>query len=192
MLESMAMRKLRQHVGTILIILSFVSLLFLTLPLLRVYFFTPPVTIATTPSDAFTLMIPRINASVTVLPQVDPWNQRTYNEALKMGVAHAKGTGLPGENKTVFLFAHSTGEPWNQLFYNTVFLRLGELQKGDEIVIDYNRKRYRYTVRDTKEVWPSETRYLTQTDKNQLILQTCTPIGTTLKRLLVFAEPEKQ
>ena len=31
--------------------------------------------------------------------------------------------------------------------------------------------------------------YLIETKKTQLILQTCTPIGTSLKRLLVFADP---
>ena len=86
--------------------------------------------------------------------------------------------------------------PWEMTRYNTIFLRLGELSVGDEIVITRNGKELKYTVSDKKEVDPSEVNYLLQTDKTEprlnrgkLILQTCTPIGTALKRLLIFADP---
>ncbi len=110
-------------------------------------------------------------------------------EALKKGVAQAKGTSLPGEKGTSFLFAHSSGNPLEMNQYNTVFFRLSELVKGDDVIIFRDGVRTRYIVREKKVILPSETEYLRKNDKNQLILQTCTPVGTNLKRLLVFADP---
>ena len=74
--------------------------------------------------------------------------------------------------------------------FNTVFLRLGELNMGDIISIYKDGKEYTYAVSDKKEVWPNEVSYLVNAeDEDILILQTCTPIGTDLKRLLIFAKP---
>ena len=141
------------------------------------------------PAKGMFITIPKIHAQAQVTENVDPFNEKEYNEVLKKNIAHAKGTALPGEEGTIFLFAHSSGTPWEITRFNTIFLRLGELQKGDSIVLVRNGKKFAYTVSNKKEVWPSEVSYLLDTKQTQLILQTCTPIGTSLKRLLVFAEP---
>lgn len=172
-----------------MILLSVGIFILLFTPLLLTYLTSPELTVSSSPSEEFRIAIPRINAYAPVIQNVDPWNENEYNAALKRGVAHAASTGLPGEGKTTYLFAHSTGFPWEQLYYNTIFLRLGELKPGDEIILDRNKKRFTYRVVRTIEVWPDDTEYLRNIERNQLILQTCTPIGTTLKRLLVFAEP---
>lgn len=122
---------------------------------------------------------------------VNPFNEEEYRKALEKGVAQAKGTALPGEKGTIFLFAHSSDFPWRITRYNVAFFRLPELQKGDKINIFRNGKEYKYKVTDKKTVWPSEVNYLLDTKKTQLILQTCFPIGTSLQRLLVFAKPIK-
>jgi LPXTG-site transpeptidase (sortase) family protein len=54
-----------------------------------------------------------------------------------------------------------------------------------------NGKNYNYVVYDKKVVEPWQVSYITESKKTQLIVQTCTPIGTSLYRLLVFADPEK-
>lgn len=134
------------------------------------------------------LTVSKIKAQAPIIFGVDPFNEGEYKKALKRGVAHAKGTPLPGERGSVFIFAHSSGNPIEIASYNTIFFRLGELEKGDEVEIKKDGKIYRYAVVDKKNVWPNEVRYLTEQTKDQLILQTCWPVGTTLKRLLVFAE----
>ena len=96
---------------------------------------------------------------------------------------------MPGETGTIFLFAHSSDAPWRLTRYNTVFLRLGGLEPGDEIHITTEKGEFIYRVREKKVVWPNETEYLTNIERDQLILQTCSPVGTDLKRLLVFADP---
>ena len=182
------MNKLFYYLGNILILISLIGFAYIFYPMFQAYVY-PPIVQKVTAKTGTYLTIPKIHAQAPVVLNTDPWTESAYDENLKKGVAHAKGTSLPGDPGTSFLFAHSSGTPWEMTRYNTIFLRLGELSVGDEIVITRNGKEIKYKVRDKKEVEPSEVSYLLQTDKTELILQTCAPIGTSLKRLLIFAEP---
>ena len=142
-----------------------------------------------TPADPnFGVVIPKIAANSPVIANVDPTDEKDYLKDLKTGVAHTRGTAFPGEGGHIFLFAHSTDYFWNVGTYNAVFYLLYKLDKGDEINLFYKGKRYVYKVIDKKIIDPSEVQYLTRkSSKEFLTLQTCWPLGTTLKRLLVFA-----
>ncbi len=178
--------KLAYYIGNILILLSLFGFLFMFFPLIFAYF--PHASYASGQSTTgSSITIPKINAYAPIIWNVDPFNKLEYDAALKQGVAHAKATASPGQKGTVFLFAHSSSPPWELTRVNPVFLRLGELKIGDTIIIVQNGKEYIYAVTDKKVVWPNEVNYLLDAKKDQLILQTCTPIGTSLKRLLIFA-----
>lgn len=139
-------------------------------------------------STDFGIVVPKIGANARIIPNVDSANERDYLAVLKKGVAHALGTAFPGEGGHVFLFAHSTDYFWNVGAYNAVFYLLGKLDKNDEINIFYKGQRFVYRVVDKTIVDPSQVEYLTRkTNKEFLTLQTCWPLGTTFKRLLVFA-----
>jgi LPXTG-site transpeptidase (sortase) family protein len=146
------------------------------------------------PKDTnFSILIPKIGANAKVFPNVDPSNQDAFLPILMQGVAHAAGTVFPGMSGNIYLFAHSTDNFWDVGRYNAVFYLLKDLTKGDEVVIFYQNKRYNYIVTGSKIVGPSDVSYLMNSqiqDKQQLILQTCWPPGTTFQRLLVFAEPK--
>jgi LPXTG-site transpeptidase (sortase) family protein len=176
------------YIGTSLIFVSLCGLTYIFYPVVQLYYF--PTTQSVDTSSSFSLDIPVINASGRVIEQVDPFNKTEYTTALKQGIAHAKHTQLPGSGGMIFLFAHSSGLPWELTRNNTVFFRLGEVKKSDLITVLYNAKRYEYVVTEVKEVYPTEVNYLLKQDyeKETLILQTCTPIGTDWKRLLVFAQ----
>jgi sortase A len=176
------------HLGNALILLSLAGFAFTFYPFLITYLVPTPDVKAITAKEGTFITIPKIKAQSPVIENVDPWKESEYREVLKKGVAQAKGTSLPGQKGTVYLFAHSSGLPWELTRYNTIFLRLGELGKGDDIEIVRNGKLYKYKVSDKKEVDPSEVSYLLNTKKNQLIIQTCTPVGTAFRRILVFAE----
>ena len=184
-------RTITHHLGNILLVLAMVVFLYLFWPIIRIYLF-PPVIQQNLPSFGTYITIPKIHAQSPVINGVDPTNQAVYDEALKHGVAQAKGTSLPGQKGTVYVFAHSSGPIWEENYFNTIFLRLGELRKGDLIIIRRNGKDYNYRVREEKTVDPTQVSYLLNNKKTQLILQTCTPIGTSLYRLLVFADPFEQ
>lgn len=139
----------------------------------------------------FSLIIPKIGLNSRVLPNVSPTDESQYKRALKAGVAHAAGTYFPGENGRIFLFAHSTDYIWNVPRFNAVFYLLREINEGDEIDIFYEGKRYVYQVSDKKIVDPSEVFYLKpKWGKEEIVLQTCHPPGTTWMRLLIFAQPK--
>ena len=136
----------------------------------------------------FSIVIPKIGANARIIDNVDTANEAAYSAALKLGVAHALGTAYPGEGGHIFLFAHSTNYWWNVSAYNAVFYLLGKLDKGDEINIFYKGQRYVYHVVGSTIVDPSQVEYITRkTNTEFLTLQTCWPLGTTFKRLLVFA-----
>lgn len=135
----------------------------------------------------FAIVIPKIYASSPIIPNINPYDPKQYLPVLKKGVAHAKGTSFPGEGKTIYLFAHSTDAFYNVGTYNAVFYLIGKLQPGDEIDIYFKGSLFRYYVAGKNVVSPYAMDYLENQDKEKLILQTCYPPGTTLKRLIVTA-----
>ncbi len=168
---------------------SFLGLVLIYYPIAKEYLFPPTYTQEEKKSLGFSVEIPSINVFSKVIENVDPFNQAEYIESLKDGVAHAKGTSLPGEKGTIYLFAHSSDVPWRITRYNTAFFKLGQVKNGEEILIQHKGREYKYKVFTQKTVWPSEVKYLTESQGDVLILQTCTPVGTSFKRLLVFAKP---
>lgn len=179
--------KLFYHLGNILIALSLMIFIYIFYPILSIYLFPPKIQ-PILPKTGMYLTIPKISAQSPITKNVDPFNSDEYHKVLKKSIAHAKGSSLPGEPGTIFIFAHSSGPPWEQTRNNTIFLRLSELKNGDNIEIQREGKVYKYRVREKKEVYPNETDYLKPNPKDQVILQTCTPVGTDWKRLLVFAD----
>jgi sortase A len=133
----------------------------------------------------FSILIPKINANAPVIAHVDPYNPRIYQYKLREGVAHAKGSALPGKGGNSFLFAHSAGNFYDASRYNAVFYLLTKLEAGDEVNIFYKGERIRYAVTSKRLVDPGSVHYLARTKEETLTLMTCWPPGTTLKRLIV-------
>lgn len=147
----------------------------------------------TPPNTDFSIIIPKIGAVAPVIDNVDATDPKKYLTALKTGVAHAAGTGIPNQIGNVYLFAHSTDAFWNVSSYNAVFYLIGKLNTGDEIDIYYQGKLIKYSVYDKKVVNPDSSQYfgiILQGEKT-LTLQTCYPPGTTFERLIVLAKEIK-
>ena len=141
----------------------------------------------------FRLIVEKIGADVEVVSNVSIFDKKIYREVLKNNqIAHAQGTYLPGSGKgtSSFSFAHSSSEGIDVVRNNTIFYLLGELDDDDEFVVEYNGIKYAYKVFDKKVVGANEVSYLTYSDPNKevMILQTCWPIGTDWRRLLVLGE----
>lgn len=138
--------------------------------------------------DEFSLSIPKINVEATVIPKVDGMNEKIYQEALKKGVAHYKGTALPNSGSNMVIFGHSSSIlGFGQ--YSKIFARLDDLEKNDEISINYNGETYKYAVESKRVVSAKEVSVLSPTEREQLTLITCWPVGTNQKRLIVIAKP---
>lgn len=136
----------------------------------------------------FSLKIKKINVSAPVISNVDGKDSEFYDQALKEGVAHYKGTALPASGSNVVIFGHSS----NVLGvgkYENVFAKLDLLKNGDVIKISFNNNEYSYDVTDTKIVETGDLSILKPTEREQLTLLTCWPIGTNEQRLAIIAEP---
>ena len=141
-------------------------------------------------SSYFSVVIPKIGASSNVIANVDTADEKEYLQALKEGVAHAKGTYFPGQNADIFLFSHSTDSPLNFARYNAVFYLLKELEEGDRIIVYFADKRYDYQVAEKFTAEASDVSWLSAREgEERLILMTCDPPGTTWRRLLIVAKP---
>lgn len=141
------------------------------------------------PNTNFAITIDKIGASAAIVEGVDPYNSQIYQRALRDGVAHAKGTKLPGEGGNIFLFAHSSADLLTAERYNSVFYLMHHLEIGDTVKVWNQGHEYVYVVSDRKFALPTEIHYLTANSKTeQLTLMTCWPPGTTLKRLIIVAQ----
>jgi len=141
----------------------------------------------------FWVRIPKILAEAQVEAIVSPFDKTDYLPVLASDVvAHAKGSSLPGRGrgKTIYLFAHSTHQGLTMVRKNAVFYLLGKLTVGDMVEVGFSGKIYKYRVYESKVVESKEVEYLDYRleEKEVLILQTCWPLGTDWKRLLILAE----
>lgn len=132
--------------------------------------------------------IPLVDISVTKSFDFDHM-ENIFMQELENGVVRYPGSALPGEKGNSFIFGHSSNYPWIKGNYNDVFALLDNVEYGDQIIVFYNQKKYVYTVREKKVVKPGDVKALERDpSKTELSLMTCWPVGTTLKRMLVFAE----
>lgn len=198
-------KKIIFYTGTLIVAISILYLGYLYEPLFKsltkykLSRFTPRVDLENTENlvqisdNDFYVLIPKISAKSNIISNVSPYNKEEYLAVLaKDEVAHSKTSSVPGlgTNNTTYIFAHSTQQNLNMVRKNSVFYLLGELATNDLIYIKYHGNFYKYRVYDKKVVSYKEADYLNYKDESRevLILQTCWPIGTNWKRLLVFAE----
>jgi len=99
------------------------------------------------------------------------------------------GTSVPPKNGSAVIYGHSS---LPQLFdpsnYKTIFATLHTLKLGDEIVLNLQGIIYTYKVISINVTSPEDTSIFTQQyDNSYIVLVTCTPPGTTWKRLIIKA-----
>lgn len=172
-------------------ILAVVFLIFVVLWLVKPSWhdtltFNKPSHIMNVEKADFWLRIDKIKVKVPVNENVSGIDKNIYNQALKNGLAHYKGTSLPGGGSNIFIFGHSNNDR-DTGPYKDVFARLNELEDNDQITIYYKGKYFKYRVVEKRVVGARETSVLNQTGEERLTLMTCWPVGTKDKRLVVTA-----
>jgi len=152
------------------------------------YISTRPVSLAPVNKD-FALVIEKIGLSVPIQADISVTDESAYKDALKHGVAHARTSSYPSEEPgNVYLFAHASLNFWELGSYATSFNLLRKLSIGDRVHIFYKDRMFVYSIvnKETLKGW--NTYPLTRpVIEPTLTLQTCTPPGTTLNRLVVTA-----
>jgi LPXTG-site transpeptidase (sortase) family protein len=131
------------------------------------------------------LLVPSINVNAPVTWSSSP---DKILDDLRNGVAHYAGTALPGQNGNVFISGHSSNFWWDPGKFKQVFVLLDKVNEGDRIYVKYKGQSFIYVVESKKVVKPSQIEVLNPSDHSIITLMTCTPVGTTLNRLVVQAK----
>ncbi|HXW56188.1 MAG TPA: class D sortase [Candidatus Cybelea sp.] len=120
------------------------------------------------------LEIPRIGL-ISFVEQGDD------SKILNRSIGHIPGTALPGSEGNVGLAGHR----------DSFFRDLGQLVPGDEIVFRMTSTTYKYKVRSTSIVDPTDVGVLAPTGRPILTLVTCYPfdyVGSAPRRFILVAD----
>lgn len=95
----------------------------------------------------------------------------------------------PTDKGTSVIFGHSTlPQLFNPKNYMAVFAHMHLTKEGDEIIIHLNGQDYKYKVFSITIMSPDDANIFSQAfDNSYLTIVTCTPPGTTWKRLVIRA-----
>jgi sortase A len=110
-----------------------------------------------------------------------PIFEGTQEAQLSQGVGHYIGSVLPGVVDNTILSGHQS----------TVFARLGELKKGDRILIETSAGVFVYVISEFEVVDRSDQTVIQPSDDAILTLTTCYPfgaIGNTTEAYIVTAD----
>ncbi|MFD1738603.1 class D sortase [Bacillus salitolerans] len=122
------------------------------------------------------LSLPSLAANLPIVAGID-------EDALDVGVGHYPGTALPTENDQIVLSGHR----------DTVFRRLGDLDIGEEVILQLEEGKFSYKITKTKIVDKDDRTIIIPTyPTEELVLITCYPfhmIGNAPKRYIVYATP---
>lgn len=131
--------------------------------------------------SSYKLSIPTLNINDAIVSTID------YD--LSKHLVNYGGTALPPQKGTAVIYGHSTlPQLFNQNDYKTIFATLYKMKTGDEIIIKSSEVLYTYIVYSITVVDPEDASVFSQNyDNSYITLVTCTPPGTTWKRLLIKA-----
>ncbi len=130
--------------------------------------------------------------NITLTPNVSGDNKKEYESALNHGVAHLKGTPLPGDGGISIVYGHS-GIPrllTKNMPPKLVFTYLEKVKLGDTVIVEKDGKKLYYKVIGRKIIKPYELNILSSLDtsREKLVLVTCWPAGIGTSRLIIIAE----
>ncbi len=142
------------------------------------------------PTNDPEVIIPKINVELPVIYGATSINENDVQSALENGVFHYPTTVLPGQAGNAAYFGHSSNNIFNKGKYKFAFVLLHELEPGDIFYLTRDGKLYTYKVFKKQIVEPSDTWVLGTVEGHTATatLITCDPPGTTLHRLVVWAD----
>jgi LPXTG-site transpeptidase (sortase) family protein len=127
-----------------------------------------------------TLIIPALHMQQTV------YDGPAY-ASLDKGVWHSPTSSTPDKGSNTVMAGHRFTYRGYVRGAST-FYSLDQLKVGDQIVLFWKTVRYDYRVSDILIVPPTQTSIENSTAQPRLTLYTCTPLWTSISRLIVQAD----
>lgn len=121
----------------------------------------------------FSIRVPAADYSAPVREGVD-------RGILDAGPGHYPASGWPGDYRTVAVAAH-----------NSYWLRVGNLQPGDEVVLETRWGSFSYQVTGRRIVDPRDASVTVRNGRRDLLLTTCWPLWAgawATQRLIISAD----
>jgi sortase A len=122
------------------------------------------------------LLIPAIDVDT---PVTEVYIQDNVWQVAEYAAGYHHGSALPGDTGNMVMAGHAG-------LRGAVFRDLSRLRVGDDVLVEAGGWRYRYQVRESISVWPTQTEVMSQTSTPVLTLITCTAWDT--QRLVVIAD----
>ncbi len=135
------------------------------------------------------VIIPKINAEVPVVYDVNSTDNEAIQQGLTEGVVHYPSSPAPGQDGNVVIVGHSSGNIFNLGNYKFAFSLLREMNDGDTFFLQKDSQRYTYQIYRKEVVKPTDVSVLGPADKPATAtLITCDPPGLSTNRLVLVAE----
>jgi sortase A len=134
------------------------------------------------------ILIPKINVDVPVVYDEPSFEEAAIQAALERGVVHYGNTALPGQAGNNVIVGHSSNNFFNSGKYKFAFVLLDRLEIGDTFILHYGGERYIYKVFNKEVIEPTDLRLVQPTPDPIATLITCTPPGTSWRRLVIQGE----
>lgn len=138
------------------------------------------------------LIIPKINVDIPINFDITTTKEEEIQAALQNAAVQYKLPGasaLPGQYGNSVILGHSSNDVFAAGQYKFAFVLTDQLVPGDTFYVHYGGTRYTYKVTEKKVIKPQDLAQLQiGNNKPMVTLVTCTPAGTSINRLLVFAE----
>ena len=139
---------------------------------------------------------PKITRYQISIPKLNIQNAEVATDVfdLSSNLVQYYGDEAPPGKGSAVIYGHSTlpqfFDPKN---YKAIFATVHTLELGDEILAEVNGKTYRYKIFSMNITDSEDPNIFAQSyDNSYITLVTCTPPGTTWKRLVVRASLEKE
>jgi len=120
------------------------------------------------------LLIPKLNAALPIFHGTD-------EEELARGVGHFEKSVLPGEQDNSVLSGHR----------DTVFRKLGEVGKGDKLIVETSAGTFTYRIKHVRIVDKDDRTVIVPKPRATLTVSTCYPfdfIGASPERYILVAD----
>ena len=138
--------------------------------------------------DESKVIIPKINVDVPVVYDITSYDENEIQAGLERGVVHYGRTALPGERGNNVIVGHSSNNFFNSGKYKFAFVLLDRLDIGDTFILHHEGVRYIYRVNKKVVVEPDDFSVVEPTATPTTTLITCTPPGTSWRRLVIQGE----
>jgi sortase A len=138
-------------------------------------------------ADKNTIFIP----SVSIQADIEEGGPDTLDKGFAWHRLPEQGDPIKGGNMIVTGHSFVWGYRPDEVYKRSIFYDLKDIKVGDEVLINWDGKQYKYSVSKVKTVKPNAIEIEQPSGDPMLTIYTCTVGGSADGRVVVIAKPVK-